>query len=209
MNVDLGEIEFKLAEFDLGNVENVVDQAIEMGSAVVDILNVLQITRRRNRSEHLVQNDFGKTGYGIEGRAQFVAHVGEKFGLAAIGEFGALERFLGRRLGVSQGFLALLEFGDVGAQADRAPVIGHAVADVQPPAIGELLFIGPLWVALAFEFLAHPFFRVVGRLGEQAAFDAGADDVLITRAGHYKGGARRMIFAVFFVALHQAIVGVE
>ncbi len=117
----------------------------------------------------------------LSGSAQLVAHIGQEFALGAVGVFGAglLFRIFFRQLGellglmlqrllgfaqvgdqchqplliVHEAFLMALERGDVGTHRHVAAILGAALGDLQPAAVGELRLEG-----------ARAFFRLVFRL---------------------------------------------
>jgi hypothetical protein len=71
-------------------------------------------------TEHFIHHDVGKSDHGVERRTQFVADIGEEFGLGPIGGLG---RFLGRLKIVA----CHLGLGDVARYEQRRgpPLPGH------------------------------------------------------------------------------------
>ena len=121
-----------LAPFDLGEVEDVVDdrqQALAGGEDMAHPLpwlggQVLQFQQLR-QSQH-----------GIHRGADFMAHVGQELALGGIGPFGVV-------LGLEQGLFALFAGGDVGYGAHHAPgaAVGapfHHLAPVEDPDTGAI-----------------------------------------------------------------------
>ena len=78
------------AGLDARHVENVVDDAEEVGAAVVDVLAVLGVLGRAERTEHPRLHDLREADDGVERRAQFVADIGEELRLGAVGLLGAV-----------------------------------------------------------------------------------------------------------------------
>ena len=114
-------------------------------------------------AEHAAAHDLGEADDGIQRRAQFVAHIGEEFGLRLVGFLGAilfLRVFFGEvgQLGLralqvdhvgaqagvvfDQLLLVLLDAGDVGADRDVAAVLRAAFGNVQPASVVELRLEG-------------------------------------------------------------------
>ena len=104
------------------------------------------------------------------------------------------------RIGVEQqteGFLPLLQFGDVDARADAAAVGGAALLDAHPAAAGELLFLVVAAPRDSAEPLGQPFFLAPDRIWKETAFRAGAqglfeaspDDDLVARGVVHFGEA--------------------
>ena len=131
---DLGDVAHVLAQligpgFDLGHVENVVDQLQQVLAAAVDVAGVVAIAGFVDRAEQLVLDDLGEADDGVERRPQLVAHVGEKHRLGAVGVFRL-------QLGGDQVLLHALAFGDVGDDADQvafaARHLDHRFAREQP-----------------------------------------------------------------------------
>ena len=90
-HIDLGLQKLGLARLDLGQVENVVDQAQQVEAARVDVGGIGAILLGLG-AEHLVLDDLRKADDGIERRAQLVAHVGEELRLGARGRLGGVAR---------------------------------------------------------------------------------------------------------------------
>ena len=91
-------VELVAAGLDAGKVENLVDQAEQVHSGVVDVAGILLVGRHVVRAENLALHDLGEAEDGIERRAQLVAHLGEKTRLRDVGGFGAAPRLVGDRL---------------------------------------------------------------------------------------------------------------
>jgi len=78
-------LNFKSACFDLGQVENVIDQPQQMLTAGMDRFEVLRLLSRI--VVHAASQNFGEAKYRIHRRADFVTHVGEEFALCLIRRF--------------------------------------------------------------------------------------------------------------------------
>jgi heat shock protein HtpX len=116
-----------------GQVEQVVDHAHEVPSAVQDAADPgPEVGRQVGR---LLQQ-LGKAEHAVEWRAQFVAHVGQQFGLGAVGALGQVAR-AAQRLGV-------LGAGHVGVgdhHAQRLPrrvALDHHAAHLHPLPVAAL-----------------------------------------------------------------------
>jgi hypothetical protein len=83
------KIEPQTARFDLRHIEDVVDDVEQIAAAVHDIAAIFVIFLRAQLAEHSRFHDLGKADDGVQRRAQFVAHIGEEFGLGAVGVLGA------------------------------------------------------------------------------------------------------------------------
>ena len=95
--------EIELAGLDLGEIENVVDDAEQrLGGRLAPVSRY----SRCSAVEFGVQHQLGHADDAVHRRADFVAHVGQEFALGPVG-------LLGRFLGLMQGFLGMLAFGDV------------------------------------------------------------------------------------------------
>ena len=104
---------------DLAEVEHVVDEAEQMTRVGLDLAEVGQQSRLVHVLDLLLHH-LAVADHGGQGRAQFVAHVGQKGTLGAIGR-------LGRVLGGREHQFGLLAVGDVGMGchplADRTVVL--------------------------------------------------------------------------------------
>ena len=72
------------------HVEDVVDDAEQVGAALVDVLAVFVVFRRAERAEHARLHDLREADDGVERRAQLVADIGEELGLGPVGVLGAV-----------------------------------------------------------------------------------------------------------------------
>ena len=101
------QVEFHLACIDLGEVQDVVEQAKQGLGGAFGLVGVVELAGGQvgvlQQAQHAQD--------GVHGRAYLVAHVGQKL---ALGQ----RRSLRYRLGLLQGLLELLNCGDVGADAD-------------------------------------------------------------------------------------------
>ena len=158
-----------LAGLDLGEVEDVVDQAEEVPAGDADLGEVgdeaLLAELRGFLDEHFAVADDG-----VERRAQLVAHIGEELALRLVGGVGLL-------LGLLQLALALLELGDVGVDGDRAAVRRLPLADPDPAAIGIMLLDHAVRLAVLAEAAREPGFRRhSAEIGDAALDDRRGDD---------------------------------
>ena len=82
-------LDLHLAGFDLGHVEQIVDQAEQMRARRMDVAGIFVVARRpRPGPKHSCRDDLGKAENGVQRRAQLVAHIGEKRRLGGIGGLG-------------------------------------------------------------------------------------------------------------------------
>ena len=124
--------------------------------------------------------DIGEPDDGVERRAQLVTHIGQKFGLRAVGDLG---HFLGaNRLesAAPQAYLALLLRGDVGGAA--AVTLEGAVGIEHGPAVHPGIEIHIFSALEAVDEIAQraalgnifamlrPFFRFLGDIGRPGIF---------------------------------------
>ena len=79
-------IEFELAGFDLGEIEDVVDHAQQRFRRAADDIGVFALFGRELR----FQQQFRHAQNAVHGRADFVAHVGQELALGRVGLFGRL-----------------------------------------------------------------------------------------------------------------------
>ncbi len=117
VQVDLPAFEFQLAGLDLGEVEDVVDDAQQVvagGLHVVEITALLGVQAR-------LQQQVRQADDGVQGRADLVAHVGQERGL----RLGRIERHLPHALEFA---FAPAQVGDVHGDGDLAP-IAHRLED--------------------------------------------------------------------------------
>ncbi|MCH8111406.1 MAG: SLC13/DASS family transporter [Proteobacteria bacterium] len=114
-----------LADFDFRDVEQVVDQIQQVRGAFVDVGRGLLVLLRSKWSVEFLLDHSGEADDGVQRGAKFVAHVGQKLGLAAV---GVLRLFLRRR----ERILCALVFGDVARGDDdtmNSRVIEHVLGD--------------------------------------------------------------------------------
>ena len=146
-----------------------------MLAAGADIAGVGGIARAAQGTHHLVGHELREADDGVQRRAQFVAHIGEEFGLAAAGELGLF-------LGGDQRQLGFLAVGDVERRRyhDQGLVVGiaqqgEAVEQHAALAVRLADFLFPrAWLALAVDDLAmplhrHPGFGVAAQRARQLA----------------------------------------
>ena len=152
------------------HVENVADDMEQIFAAGQNVRAIVAIFLRSQRPEGLASHQLRESDDRVERRAQFMTHVGEEFGLGAVGGFGLrfllmiafgeigellgllLERAarlseLGdsrqeQPLGVDELLLMLFQRGDVGADRDIAAVARASLVDLQPPSVGKSRLVG-------------------------------------------------------------------
>ena len=100
----VGLLELQLAGFDLGQIENVVDDRQQMLGGGGDLVQLVGLFGRRSGAAHEV----GETDDGVHRRADFVAHVGQERALGQIGDLGALFCFLQLRGALGHQFLEMM-----------------------------------------------------------------------------------------------------
>ena len=84
--VKVGVLQLQAPGFDFGEVQDVVDDAQQVPAGVVDFVKPQALGGRHARTPYqVVEPDDG-----VHGRADFVAHVGQKGALGAVGRFGLL-----------------------------------------------------------------------------------------------------------------------
>ena len=111
------EVEHELAGVDLREIEDVVDDGEQRVARLDDDVGEHLLLRRQLG----FCQQLGHAEHAVHRRADLVAHIGEEFGLGAVGEHRLALRFL-------ELLLAFLELGDVGRRADqieRAVGRGH------------------------------------------------------------------------------------
>ena len=221
------EVEHHASGLDPRHVENVVDDAEQVGAALVDVAAILLVLGRAELAEHARLHDLREADDGVERRAELVADIGQELRLGAVGVLGAvllLGVFLGELdhllrlklellarlakvgdgrhqspLAVDQLGLVALQLRDVGADRDEAAVLGAALVDLQPAAVLELQLEAP-----------RAFLRatVGDDLGTDQRLPPGGDDVGIGRAGNQRRVRHAVELLVLRVAHHEAVVGV-
>ena len=104
---------------------------------------------------------------------------------------------------------ALLDFGDIDADADAAAIGGPPFADPMPAVVGQLLLMHAVGLRVQRESLSQPLLFAPARLGISARGQAGAQGILET--GAHLDGARgeRIELGITLVPHHVAIFGVE
>ena len=92
-------VQRQLADLDLRQVEDVVDQLQQVASGDLDVLGVVTVVRLADRPQGLVLNDLREADDRVERVAQLVAHVGQELGFRPVGDLGLVlrrhQRFLG------------------------------------------------------------------------------------------------------------------
>ena len=129
------EIERHLAGFDLGKIEDVVDQAEQMLAGILDLAQVRHL-RFAPGTLGVLEQDLAVTDDRVQGRAQLMAHAGDEVRLRA-------GRLLARPDRLVQLAFHALAVADVGEARDhrRAPFELDALRGHERP---ELLASGPL-----------------------------------------------------------------
>jgi hypothetical protein len=105
--------------------------------------------------------------------------------------------------------LALLQFGDVDAQADDAAVAGQPLLDQDAAAIGEDLLMALAGVIKLREPLGDPFLFATDRCGIIAALDADPDRILKSCARLEQVGTAVVDLRLFLVPENVAPLGIE
>ena len=105
--------------------------------------------------------------------------------------------------------LALLQLGDVDAQADDAAVLGQALLDQDAAAVGQRLFVAFAGLVKLSSRCGDPFFLAADRFRIVAALDADADRVLQPRARLEQVRTAVVDLGIFPVPENVAPVGVE
>ncbi len=125
-------LQFPAPGLDLGQVEDIVDEAQQMGAGIVDVAGIVPVARRAVRAELFRLQDLGEADDRVERGAQLVAHRRQEAG------FGAVRGF---RLGPGDLQVARAGHlrGDVAADAAiaREPALriedGHAAGSREAP----------------------------------------------------------------------------
>ena len=200
-DIDALDQHIHLAGLDLGEIEDVVDEAEEVlaggaNSAEVGD-NPILLEFRGFLDQHFAVADDG-----IERRAQFVAHIGKKLALRLICRVGL-------QLGFFEFGLAALEFGNVGVNADDAAAGRQLFADADPIAGGIVLFDDALRILVLLEAIFEPVVCAqVADIGDPA-IESGGKNIAECHAGNdhiRQTGEQR---AIITVGDDQVVVGVE
>src|SRR5271165_1231661 len=104
---------------------------------------------------------------------------------------------------------ALLQLGDVDAQADDAAILGQPLLDQDDPAVGELLLVARVGLVHLGEPLGDPFLFAAGGFRIVAARDANAKRILEPRAGREQIGAAVIDLRILLVPENIAAFCVE
>ena len=86
VEIEVDRVEIQLAGFDLGKVQNVIDQTQQRISGGFDSLQVLALLG----GELGVQCQLRHSQHTVHGRTDLVAHVGQELAFGAAGRFGSL-----------------------------------------------------------------------------------------------------------------------
>ncbi|MCY1530365.1 hypothetical protein D9M68_655490 [compost metagenome] len=128
IQVELHVVQLDLPGFELGNVENLVDQRQQFVTRAVDGLHVVTLFDRQGR----VEQQFGHAQHAVHWCADFVTDLGEEFGLGL--EFGRTGGQCGALPEV--GALDLpLPFGEREAEEDAAESGDAEDGDHQPAGV--------------------------------------------------------------------------
>ena len=198
-HIDLFLVQLQLAALGLRHLEDVGDDAEKMLAAVGDVGRIAEVAFVVHRAEHLVLHHFGESDDGVQGRAQFMAHVGEELAFGAAGLFRQIPRGPER-------LFALFQLRDVAHYGDRSPVLVGALAYLEPAPVPEIEFQRPLrgTVGVALD----PCIEVApGLAGDKRPESVGELDE--RRAGVEMGGYVGEINPQLVVAQHQPIVAAE
>lgn len=104
---------------------------------------------------------------------------------------------------------ALLELGDINAQANHAAVTGQPFFDQDAAAIRQHLLVALARMIKFFEALGEPFLLAADGFGIIAAFDAGSQCIAQHGAGLKLVRGPAVYFRVFLVPENIAAVGIE
>ena len=137
-NRETFEDEVHFSGLDLGQIENIVDQRQKMAGRTLDTIERLDLIVAFEFARILLQH-FGYADDGIEWRAQFVRHVGEKAGFRAACLLRGVARNLKLMHKAGKFRFPLLEFGNVRVGGDNTAVCGPPLVDVDPTAIAAVL----------------------------------------------------------------------
>ena len=96
-DIGVGRVKLELPRLDLGEVQHIVDDIQKGTPRRVDAGHILRLDRAQRR----VPEKIREADHSVQGRAEFVAHVGEEVGLCLIGS-------LRRVLGGTEGFFLFL-----------------------------------------------------------------------------------------------------
>ena len=125
-----------MPRLDLGDIKKVIDQAEQMTARAMDVPDIFLVVGMAKLAERLGAQQLGKADDGIERRAQFMAHIGEKLRFRAIGK---LRHFLC----LAQGDLGPHTIVHIGQRAfeieQPAGRIKHAMGVDRPPGEGAIL----------------------------------------------------------------------
>ena len=184
-------VERHLAGLDFGEVQDVVEQAEQRACGPFGLDGVVGLARGERGAPQQRQHAQNR----IHGRANFMAHVGQKLTLRA-------RRFLGC-------FGGLHQLGNVNAKAHGVAVGHAALDDAHAAPIGATAHQTGVAGAVQGHPLGHPVVDAALRFGVLAAQRAFAHDVFKRRARHDHVGHRRIEFTEFFVAKNQLVGGVK
>jgi hypothetical protein len=162
-DVEFERLEFKLAGFDLGKIEHVVEQAQQGFAGLVDHLQPLSLNPRQG----VVRHGLGHAQHAVQRGADLVADVGHEIALQLAEGLRLLARralATGFGVGVAPGEI---ELGDLGLAGEFA--LGRrllAPADGSPHGVDVAHQAGVLSVA---DHLERPHFGRIGDAGHHAA----------------------------------------
>ena len=105
--------------------------------------------------------------------------------------------------------LALLQLGDIDAQADDAAVLGQPLIDQDDAAVGQRLLVPLAGLVQLLEPLGDPFFLAADRFRIIAALDADADGVFQPRARLEQIRTAVVDLRIFLVPENVAAFGIE
>ncbi len=136
--IDRGEVELELAGLDLGDVEEVVEQAERIEPTLMDVLDIAPVACVADGTEPFLQHQLGEAEDRIERRADLVADLGEE--IEPPRDHGGIARaIVVVPLSFGFGFRRLrrwrLDAGRID-QADQFKSVAerpHLEADLEPP----------------------------------------------------------------------------
>ena len=149
-------MEFVRPRFDLGQVQYVVDQGQQVLPGLMKITRIIAILDAADRPEGLVPDNLRKADDRVQGRAQLMAHRGEKLGLGPVGGSRVVARDAQVTGQTNQVRALLLQFAAGFLKIGNALL--QAVLTCQQPLLGALPF-GDFAFKLDAAFL-HPSFKL-------------------------------------------------
>ena len=92
IDIDMFFARFQFPRFHLRQIQNVVDDLQQMAAGSMNILGVFDILVVPQLAEAFMLDHFGKADDGVQGRSQFMTHIGEEFGFCPACHDGLFSR---------------------------------------------------------------------------------------------------------------------